>query len=184
MAPASTPTPTIQRTSLPLAELRAAIQQSLIQRDPDDDEIEGQPQLSPIPDDDQDQPGPAPVIGQHRQGKKPKSKKQQGPKPQNQPLVLQDRPQDQDNTEENFVGSSMSNSPLGNSTSTEIEGEDIQNQHDWANDLPDIATTGSCTDRRSRAGDKDLDNLAMAILPLIKRMLAVERDRRNPRPLM
>jgi hypothetical protein len=54
----------------------------------------------------------------------------------------------------------------------------------WAKDLPDVATTGSCTDKKSRVGDKDLDRLATAILPLIKRMLAVERDRRNPRPLL
>jgi len=122
--------------------------------------------------------------GQSQLGQKQKAHKQKGPKPQAQPLVLEKSKQDKDATEEPFVGASLTNSSLGNSTSQEIEGEDLQNQQDWAADLPDIASTGSCTDRRSSAGDKDLDNLAMAILPLIKRMLAVERDRRNPHPLM
>jgi hypothetical protein len=32
--------------------------------------------------------------------------------------------------------------------------------------------------------EQDLDRLARAILPVVKRMLAIERDRRNPRMLL
>jgi len=85
---------------------------------------------------------------------------------------------------EEYIGPTESQSGNNSTAPEDLQSEAMLQMGQWGNDLPDVATTGSCTDSKSRTGDKDLDRLAIAILPLIKRMLAVERDRRNPRPLL
>jgi len=83
--------------------------------------------------------------------------------------------------DESFVGTSISQSPRGNTTSEEVTGEPLDQGNESGEGDEDIAP-GSCSD--SKNGNEDLDRLAMAILPVIKHMLAVERDRINPRPLL
>jgi hypothetical protein len=76
---------------------------------------------------------------------------------------------------EQFIGASAANSSRGTTTSQSVGASN--------GGSPAPSTTASESDSQGNKKDSapDLDRLARAILPTIKQMLAIERDRKNTR---
>jgi hypothetical protein len=83
---------------------------------------------------------------------------------------------------ETFVGSTAGNSARA---STQTENLGVSGENHSMNSLPNSQSDSHQNNhqneqRADNAAAPDLDRLARAILPVVKRMLAIERDRRNP----
>jgi hypothetical protein len=94
---------------------------------------------------------------------------------------------DVDDVDNAFVGASAANSARARVQTENFGGTDVAGRNGIIQRSADQQTAPGApvqTEQRQKADDDapDLDRLARAILPVIKRMLAIERDRRNPRP--
>jgi hypothetical protein len=83
--------------------------------------------------------------------------------------VVQRDPTDRDT----FVGSTAG---MSGRAKTQVEKPDIQKEKRAKSPCED------CDDDSDEKTEAELDRIARAILPVIKRMMAIERDRRNVRP--
>jgi hypothetical protein len=92
---------------------------------------------------------------------------------------------DVDDVDNAFVGASAANSARARVQTENFGGAArngvIQRAADQQTTLP-VATVRAEPQQKADDDAPDLDRLARAILPVIKRMLAIERERRNPRP--
>jgi hypothetical protein len=89
--------------------------------------------------------------------------------------------------DDSFVGSTSTVSSRGKTQTENLGGVDLQTRKAAMKKKEEAAkksSPASCDEEGSNGKDQDLDRLARAILPVVKRMLAIERDRRDPRLLL